>query len=267
MNGLIDTLLPMPELANEVGKDIDGLIYVIHAFMFILFAGWLTYYVVAIYKHRRVAVPKASYKGIKNKKISTVLETCVALAEIIILVGIALPAWGMMASGDRFTEEQKKEAIEIQVNAQQFAWNFRYAGEDAAFGSQKTSLVTASNPWGYDSEDPKGDDDFVNAGEMVVPIDTPIVVHCRSMDVIHSFSIKAMRVCQDAIPGVSIPTYFIPNKLGKYTITCAQLCGSSHYAMKGHLKVVSKEEYAEWKLAKAPKGGAPIVDDALEEFE
>ncbi len=268
MKEIVDIFLPMQDNANSVGGEVDWLIYVIHAFMLILFLGWLTYYIVAIYKHRRVESPKASYKGIKNKKVSSALETGVALIEIIILVGIALPGWALMASGERFTDEQKEQAIEIQANAQQYAWNFRYAGDDKAFGQQKTGLVTSDNPWGYDPEDPAAKDDFVNAGQMVVPINRPIMVHCRSMDVIHSFYVGAMRVCQDCIPGISIPTYFIPDKIGEYTITCAQLCGGSHYAMKGIVKVVSEEDYAEWYESKKPKAWeSSEPDPALDEFE
>lgn len=266
MNGIIDAILPMPELVNESGGDIDGLIYVIHVFMAILFVGWLAYYVSAILKHRRVANPKASYSGIKSKKISTVLETGVVIAEVIILVFIALPGWYLMASGERLTEEQRNEAIEVQINAQQFAWNFRYAGDDGQFGNQKTTLVTTTNPWGYDPADSRGYDDFTNNGELVIPVDTPVIAHCRSMDVIHSFAIKPMRVCQDCIPGISIPTYFIPNKIGTYMITCAQLCGSSHYAMKGIVRVVSKEEYAEWANSKKPKNPGPPAEP-FSEFE
>ncbi len=268
MNGIIDTILPMPELVNQTGGGVDGLIYIIHAFMAVLFVGWLAYYILAIFKHRRVQTPKASYSGIKNKKISSVLETGVVIAEVVILVFIALPGWYLMASGERLSEEQRQQALEIQVNAQQFAWNFRYAGDDGRFAAQKTSLVTTTNPWGYDDTDPAARDDFSNTGELIVPVDTPIIAHCRSMDVIHSFAIKPMRVCQDCIPGISIPTYFIPNKEGRYMITCAQLCGGSHYAMKGFIKVVSKEEFEEWRSSKAPKpGDAPSSDGGFSEFE
>ena len=37
----------------------------------------------------------------------------------------------------------------------------------------------------------------------------------------------AMRVTQDAIPGVRIPLHFTPTKVGVYQINCAQLCGKA----------------------------------------
>jgi len=82
-----------------------------------------------------------------------------------------------------------------------------------------------------------------------------VVVNITSMDVIHCFSIKPMRVTQDAIPGMSIPAWFTPKRLGTYQINCAQLCGVSHYGMRGTLKVVSQEDYDKW-VAKNSSAGA-----------
>jgi heme/copper-type cytochrome/quinol oxidase subunit 2 len=45
-------------------------------------------------------------------------------------------------------------------------------------------------------------------------------------------------------------------------ITCAQLCGNSHYSMKAELWVVGQEEYDQWaeeKSAEKQAQGAPPV--------
>ena len=55
-----------------------------------------------------------------------------------------------------------------------------------------------------------------------------------------------MRVKQDIIPGMSIPTWFTPTKTGQYEIACAQLCGLGHYRMKGYLTIHSQEEFDQW---------------------
>ena len=66
----------------------------------------------------------------------------------------------------------------------------------------------------------------VTLNEIHVPVDKPVIVYVSSKDVIHSFKVVAMRVCQDAIPGLRIPCWFTPTKVGRYQINCAQLCGS-----------------------------------------
>ncbi|HMJ92361.1 MAG TPA: hypothetical protein VK530_21240, partial [Candidatus Acidoferrum sp.] len=90
--------------------------------------------------------------------------------------------------------------------------------------------------------------------EIGVPVNTNIIIHITSMDVIHSFKVFPMRVNQDAIPGMSIPVHFFPTRVGTYPINCAQLCGMGHYSMKGTLKVMEPVEYAKWLKTKS--GGA-----------
>ncbi len=93
---------------------------------------------------------------------------------------------------------------------------------------------------------------------MHVPVDKATIVHLSSKDVIHSFNLPNMRIKQDAIPGISIPVWFVPNKTTAeireetgnpdyvYEIACAQLCGNSHYSMRGFLTVHTEEEYQAW---------------------
>ena len=92
-------------------------------------------------------------------------------------------------------------------------------------------------------------------GEIVVPVNTNVIVSVTSLDVIHSFKVLAMRVTQDAIPGMRIPIHFKPTKTNTYQINCAQLCGVGHSLMKGYLKVVPPAEFEAWLKSKA--GAAP----------
>ncbi len=144
----------------------------------------------------------------------------------------------------------------IRIVAQQFAWNVFYPGADGEFGRRDLSLVSSDNPWGFDKSDPKGKDDFSTLNEVHVPVDRPVVITLTSKDVIHSFKVIAMRVTQDAIPGMAIPLHFTPTKTGVYQINCAQLCGNGHADMAGgRLFVDSQEEYDKWLAAKAKSGG------------
>ena len=79
----------------------------------------------------------------------------------------------------------------------------------------------------------------------------PIVARISSKDVIHSFKIPVMRFTQDAVPGAVIPVWFEATKTGAYDIACAQLCGNSHYFMKGFFNVVKTNEWEEFVMAKS----------------
>jgi len=102
------------------------------------------------------------------------------------------------------------------------------------------------NPLGVDFDDPRARDDLVLVNELHLPVDKPAIIQLSSKDVIHSFSLNAMRVKQDAIPGIDVPVYFTPIKTGTYEISCAQLCGLGHYRMRGKLIIHTAEEYQSW---------------------
>jgi cytochrome c oxidase subunit II len=102
--------------------------------------------------------------------------------------------------------------------------------------------------------DGKDDVNLPANAEIVVPVNTNVIVSVTSLDVIHSFKVLPLRVTQDAIPGLRIPFHFNATKTNTYQINCAQLCGVGHSTMKGILKVVPKTEFDAWLKSKA--GGA-----------
>jgi cytochrome c oxidase subunit 2 len=88
--------------------------------------------------------------------------------------------------------------------------------------------------------------------EIHVPVNKPVIIYLSSKDVIHSLKIIAMRVCQDAIPGLRIPVWFKPVQVGRYQINCAQLCGNGHAAMAGGFLVVQTQaDYDKWLKSKS----------------
>ena len=108
-----------------------------------------------------------------------------------------------------------------------------------------------SNPLGLDRSDPDAKDDLVTVNQLHVPVDRPVLVRLTSKDVIHSFGLNEMRVKQDAIPGMEIPVWFIPTRIGEYEITCSQLCGLGHYRMRGFLNVQSDTDFRNWLAEEA----------------
>ena len=84
----------------------------------------------------------------------------------------------------------------------------------------------------------------------------PVIIHLTTKDVIHSFKVTAMRMTQDCMPGMSIPVHFTPTKVGKFNITCAQLCGNGHSSMNGFFTVDTKEDFAKWIAEKSKSGAA-----------
>lgn len=230
----MEKFLGLPLLASEHGKDVDALMLYVHYLMGILFVGWLAFFLYTLFRFRASRSPRASYAGAQTHA-STYIEAAVAAIEGVLLIGLSIPLWAKFA--DAFPAEA--EATSVRIVAEQFAWRGVYPGKDGQFGNQDYRLVNSTNQFGWDFTDPKTHDNFVSdMNTIVVPEGKPVIAHITSKDVIHSFKINPFRITQDAIPGMSIPIWFKPTTNGVFIINCAQLCGNSHYFMKGFFHVV-----------------------------
>jgi cytochrome c oxidase subunit 2 len=261
--------LGLPALASAHGGQIDTLTGGMHVFMLILFVGWGGFFAYTLVRFRRSRHPVANYAGVKSHK-SNYLEIGVAVVEGILLFGFSIPIWA--ARVDRIPPEH--EALVVQVTAEQFAWNIRYAGPDGVFGRTDIKLIDLqSNPLGLDRSDPAAKDDITTLNQLYLPVNKPIIVKLRSKDVIHSFNVPEFRVKQDANPGFTIPVWFVPdvttaemrtrtgNPEFQYEIACAQLCGLGHYRMRGFVTVQSAEEFQQWMEAEGAKLKEQETDD------
>lgn len=261
--------LGMPALAATHGGQIDNLIGWIHVFMAVLFVGWGGFFVYTLVRFRRSRNPVANYTGVKSHA-SNYSEIGVAVVEAVILIGFAIPLWAARV-GDIPPES---EALVVHVTAEQFAWNVRYAGPDGKFGRSDIKLIDVqTNPLGVDLSDPAAKDDVTTLNQLYLPANQSVIVKLRSKDVIHSFGVPEFRVKQDAIPGYTIPIWFVPNvttaemraRTGnaefQYEIACAQLCGLGHYRMRGFVTVLAPEEFRKWmdeEVAKLKDQGDPL---------
>lgn len=234
--------LGMPFDASSHGYQIDFMMGLVHWLMLFLFLIWAPFFIYTLIRFRKKKNPVANYVGTKSK-MSTYLEVGVVVAEVALLFGFAFPQWAYLKN--EFPPEE--EATHVHVVAEQFAWNFHYPGPDGIFGQRSSDLVdTALNPLGLDPDDPNGQDDIATVNELHLPVNKPVIIQLSSKDVIHSFALPTMRVKQDAIPGLTIPVWFEPIHTGEWEISCAQLCGLSHYRMRGFITVESEEEFAAW---------------------
>jgi cytochrome c oxidase subunit II len=232
----------MPIQASAHAAEIDHMTVLVHWLMLVLFVGWGAFFVFVLFRFRSGANPRASYTGAKGK-ISKGLEVAVAVIEVVLLVFYAIPAWATRVS--QFPPEN--EAVVVRVIAEQFAWNIHYPGPDGRFGRTDISKVSADNPIGLDRADANAKDDVATINQLYLPENRPALVQLSSKDVIHSFGLYEMRVKQDAIPGMTIPVWFVPTRLGDYEIVCSQLCGLGHFRMRGFITIQSDEEFRKWQ--------------------
>src|SRR5881628_3076851 len=104
MDQFMSKLMGLPLLASEHGTDVDKLILYLHYLMLLLFIGWSGYFIYAIVRFRRARNPKADYVGTTTHA-STWIEVSVAVAEMGLLFGMAVPFW--MKAVEKFPDENK----------------------------------------------------------------------------------------------------------------------------------------------------------------
>lgn len=124
-----------------------------------------------------------------------------------------------------------KDAMVIATTAKMWKWSFEYKG-----GKQSDT--------------------------MYVPLNKPIKLTLKSLDVIHGMFIPGFRIKQDVVPGRQNFTWFIPQILGDYNIFCSSYCGVLHSAMRTLVKVVPEKDFNIW-LAAAPANSTLAASPGL----
>jgi cytochrome c oxidase subunit 2 len=238
-----------PTLASVHGAEIDSVfnaVLIVTGIAFVVTQALLGYFVA---RYGSAGNEKADYWH-DNPKGEFFLLTGTAII-LVVLVFMGQRVWlNYYFSG----LPEPENATTVQVTAQQFQWNFHYPGADGKFGKTDLRLRDApnSNFIGLDETDPASKDDIVTVNEMHVPVNKPVIVRLRSIDVIHSFHLPNQRVKQDAVPGLAIEIAFTPNLAGAYELACAELCGAQHYTMDAKLTVdASEAEFDNWLKMKS----------------
>lgn len=158
---------------------------------------------------------------------------------------IAMLAPGLIVWGQFITVPE--EAAEIEIVGQQWQWSYRYPGDDGRLGRSDTRLVSNDNPLGIDPNDPNGADDVVVQNlDLRLPVDRPLKVIFRSLDVLHNFYVPEFRAKMDMIPGTVTYIWVEPTRTGTFEILCAELCGVGHAYMRGRVEVMEEARYQAW---------------------
>ncbi len=202
------------------------------------------------------------YRGSEKRKAyfyphNNTLEKIWTIIPAIVLTILVLFGFFTWRTITNIPVDVQKNAIQIEVTGEQFAWTVRYGGRDNQIGKHNYKLVTPTNGLGIDYNDKSALDD-VRAGDIVIPVGKQVRFTINSKDVLHSFYIPEFRVQMNAVPGM--PTFFqivakytteeMREKVGNpnynFILLCSKICGSGHYNMQKTVRVVSEEEYKEW---------------------
>jgi cytochrome c oxidase subunit 2 len=239
MNDLIQNYtVGLPVQASTFAAQIDHALNLLHIGMVTIFVLWSIFFVYCLVRFRKSRQPQAERAEL-HKASSLVPDAAVLLFELWLVFVFGLTIWAHVKNDFPKAEN----SLVVELVAEQFAWNFHYAGPDGVFGRRDPAQISAGNTLGLDMTDPAAADDIISLNELHVPIGKPTIIYMTSKDVIHSFFVPEFRVKQDVVPGMRVPLWFEPTKTGPFELVCAQLCGLGHYRMKGTVIVHPADEF------------------------
>ncbi|NNT71352.1 cytochrome c oxidase subunit II [Flavobacterium sp. IMCC34852] len=285
--------------ASAHGPEVDNLMMI--SMVLIFFVQTVTQALLHYFafKYRGKEGQKALYFADNNK-----LEFIWSIIPAIVLAGLIL--YGLYAwTNIMFVDEKDEEdAIVIELYAQQFKWEARYAGADNVLGKANVRYIEGVNTLGVDLSDPNAQDDFTSA-ELHIPKGKRVIFKMRSQDVLHSAYMPHFRAQMNCVPGMVTEFSFIPTlttaemrdkpamiekvaninsirakkseklvaegqtALDPYTfdylLLCNKICGASHYNMQMKVVVDTPEDYQNWLKENAPKTIVQAVKTATAE--
>lgn len=198
-----------PTNASSAGNDIDTLYDVLLIASVPVFVLVMSVAIYSVVKFR--ARPGDMRDGAPIHG-NTRLEVLWVSIPFLMVSALAIYGWVVL---DDLEAKQPNELV-VNVTGQQFTWRFAYPAEK------------------------------VRSDTLLLPKDRPVEFRINTKDVIHDFWVPEFRLKSDAVPGLTTKIRLTPDRVGRYQVVCAELCGLGHSAMRQDVLVVEKGEFATW---------------------
>ena len=238
---------------------IAAYIYSLHNWMMVvclvIFIGVFGVMFYSVFKHRKSLGHKpATFHE------STTVEIAWTVVPFLIVIGMALPATHAVVQ----MKDTSNPDLTIKVTGMQWKWGYDYLkgeGEGISFLSNLATPRTQVGEPGIAPTEKRTENYLLEVDNpVVVPVGKKVRLVLTANDVIHSWTIPAFAVKQDAIPGFVRDTWFKAEQIGTYRGNCVELCGKEHAFMPIVVKVVSAEDYTAWVNGEK-KRMAALADD------
>ena len=204
----------------------------------VVFVGMVLFMAYCVFRYRYQEGRRAEYEP-ENTKMELWL-TGLTTVGVVIMLTPGLFVWNQYVS-------VPEGAAELEVMGQQWQWSYRFPGKDGVLGTSDTRNISDENPFGLNPDDPNGQDDvLIDDSEVHLPLDKPVKVLLRSIDVLHDFYVPEFRAKMDMVPGAVTYFWFIPTRVGTFDVLCFELCGVGHHTMRGNVVVEEESAFQEW---------------------
>jgi len=181
--------------------------------------------IVVKFRDRGQAIPEQTHG-------KPALEIGLTILPALILIGVAIPTVGTILA---LSETDDTECI-VNVTGQQWWWEIDDAQQDGCGGIAEP---------------------IVTSGQMIIPINTPVLVRGTSRDVIHSWWIPRLNGKKDMVPGRVHTVRLQADEPGIYAGQCTEFCGLSHANMRMEVVALTPEDFETWKAQQLAPYEAP----------
>lgn len=177
------------------------------------------------------------------------IEVIWTLVPVLILVGIAIPSFGLLAA----QYDPPEADVTIKAIGHQWYWEYEYPDE-GGFSFDAIMLPAAE---AAERGEPRL---LATDNRVVVPVGETVKVLVTSVDVLHSWAMPSFWVKMDAVPGRINETWFRAERTGVFYGQCSELCGTQHAFMPITVEVVTRPEYEAWVARRQDDAGIDPAD-------
>jgi cytochrome c oxidase subunit II len=194
--------------ASTLAPNIDNIFMFITAIGVFFFTLITVLIVIFVHRYRRRSANEITPHITHNPT----LEIVWSVLPLLILIGIFF--WGF--HGYVVAQIAPANAIEIQVTAKKWQWQFEYP------------------------------DGLRTLNELSVPLNRPVRLVMNAEDVIHSFFVPGFRIKKDVLPNRYTEAWFQATRPGTYPVLCTEYCGKGHSDMLAKINVLDDAGYQKW---------------------
>lgn len=191
---------------TNLSSSVDSVFLLIMGISLVLLVGVTATMIFFTVKYRRSKHPHA-----ENIEGNLALEIVWTVVPTLLVLAIFWVGW----KGFVYMRTVPQDAMLVKVTGSMWSWHFAY--ENGAAG-----------------------------GVLKVPVNKPVKLVITSTDVLHSLSIPAFRVKEDAVPGRENYLWFQPDVPGSYDLFCTEYCGMGHSAMITKVEVMPEQDFQAW---------------------
>jgi cytochrome c oxidase subunit II len=150
---------------------------------------------------------------------NTRLEVIWTVIPAVMMLGLCIYAAIRLGEAEKAPAASEPEEITVRVVGEQFTWTFFYENEQG---------------------------EEIPSNQLYLPVDRSVNFEVQTKDVLHDFWVPAFRWKIDAVPGLTTQYRVTPNRIGRYPVVCAELCGLGHATMRQTATVMDPEDWETW---------------------